>query len=292
MKKLTLPGIFLAAFLAAVPACSPASKRAIHKAFLRPLCLEYVTEANRFLRNFPDEIPGIRSVDKYENPGAEICLVHIRNTHFVFNLDLLLELLKLQGTEKELTIQHLKEEYSQVNRVQKNVHRALSFLIEEYGLRQIRCEGITQSTREEDIQKNYSGVLEVLVMSGIFAKEKEAGDLESFRYIPGAEILLHLDGKLKLLSAVKAEIEDKALKDRALWYDPREDAFLDIAVGSREKVVSVLFGSRHAFGGRKSCGRAYSLVGRVSDKDNLAAYVKGNGLRFSLIELTPNRYRE
>ncbi|MFT4303511.1 MAG: hypothetical protein ACMXYG_03030 [Candidatus Woesearchaeota archaeon] len=47
----------------------------------RSFNLESITEANQFLLDFPSEIPGASSVDKYITPDARYTLVHIRQTH-------------------------------------------------------------------------------------------------------------------------------------------------------------------------------------------------------------------
>ena len=43
--------------------------------------LEEAVGANSLLINFPDEIPGAKSIEKYLVPEAKYCMVHIRQYH-------------------------------------------------------------------------------------------------------------------------------------------------------------------------------------------------------------------
>jgi len=74
--------------------------------------------------------------------------------------------------------------------------------------------------------------------------------------------------------------------------DDREDSVLELIVKNKDTRAVVVFGAKHAWGGKQSFGDVYSLEGRESYKDNIYEWnLKNPDKKFSLIEVIPNSYR-
>ena len=81
--------------------------------------------------------------------------------------------------------------------------------------------------------------------------------------------------------------------DTSLFYDDREDAFIEIIGSHDESLCIIAFGAAHAWGGKKSCGDSFSLGDRYSERDNIDTWNSANPDRkISLIEITPYRIEE
>jgi len=73
--------------------------------------------------------------------------------------------------------------------------------------------------------------------------------------------------------------------------DDREDFILESVVKNHDPIGIVVYGGAHAWGGRDSFGKNYSLDGRMSYRDNIAEWNKKNpDKKFSLIEIIPKTY--
>ncbi|MFT4304128.1 MAG: hypothetical protein ACMXYG_06175 [Candidatus Woesearchaeota archaeon] len=92
----------------------------------RSFNLESITEANQFLLDFPAEIPGASSVDKYITPGARYTLVHIRQTHMVEN--------PTQEVERK------------IESSQRDIYKILEYLVNNIGFTRIYKEGVAELT--------------------------------------------------------------------------------------------------------------------------------------------------
>jgi hypothetical protein len=102
------------------------------------------------------------------------------------------------------------------------------------------------------------------------------------RFIPGAELLLGMEGKIKLLAATDPRIPRDDL-------EAREDFIMSLAGNQRIPYCIVVLGASHVFGGKESCGPAYrSGWSRHYRKDNIFAWnQKHPDEQFSLIEIVP-----
>lgn len=270
--------------------------------------LEDAVEANKLLIDFPDKIPGAKSVNKYLIPEAKYCIVHIKQWHLREDLNM-----------KEGHIKWIKN-------IQDNVYNALSFMAENCNVKEVYSEGVTP---------DFEGMVNLCAkmhyrlnnseINPDFIKDipSKASDLEEIkRESPNvyecymdlekkikydAVYRLASEGKLKILSSEdyytikKAEeIDSKArglgsyrwIFDKKNIIDTilenREDVFLDIASKQENPLAVVVYGAGHAWGGKKSCGKSYDFKGRNSIKDNIAEWnLKHPNKKFSLIEIEP-----
>ena len=81
------------------------------------------TLANKLLKEFPSEIPGAYEVKKQAVVGAKYCLVHIKQMHDAKNMT--------------------PEMKQDINRVQDDIYKILSYLIDNCGLSEVYDEGLT-----------------------------------------------------------------------------------------------------------------------------------------------------
>jgi len=88
-------------------------------------------EANKILLDFPNKVPGAKSVEKFLTPDATLCLIHIRQIH------------KRPGI--------LNNERERVELVQKDIYKILSFLIENNKILDVCVEGICEASRINSI---------------------------------------------------------------------------------------------------------------------------------------------
>jgi len=82
------------------------------------------TLANKLLEEFPSEIPGAYEVKKQAVVGAKYCLVHIKQMHDIKNMT--------------------PEMKQNINRVQDDIYKILSYLIDNCGLSEVYDEGLSR----------------------------------------------------------------------------------------------------------------------------------------------------
>lgn len=103
------------------------------------------TEANRLLREFPNEISGAREVRKYKTGGAKYCLVHIKQIHYV---------------------RFIKEEsMKEVREVQTDIYNIVSELVNRGLTSDIYGEGVVDEEFEKKIITDRKGSDEILLKS-------------------------------------------------------------------------------------------------------------------------------
>ncbi|MBU0957709.1 MAG: hypothetical protein KKF56_02760 [Nanoarchaeota archaeon] len=197
-----------------------------------------VTESNRFLREFPEKIPGARSVKKYEVPGAKDCLVHIGQKHYV----------SLGGweVEKDPDVKKVYQEFiAGVNRNQENVAKIIYHLHDRDKDLEILNEGYFKPLSRKKINRDYS--LGIVHASRKLDEDKNVV-LKKYPYLPGAELFASLAGIAKLSPAEDEVIYERAKKgDKEAMYDGREDYVLKKAWEDRKPYSYVVFGSKHDF---------------------------------------------
>jgi hypothetical protein len=224
-----------------------------------------ITEANKYLRGFPEQIRGAGKIEKHETLGAKYCLVHVKQTHFV-NL----------GAGK-LDPSALKFYESQMlepaNKIQKDLADILISFISE-GRKEIYSEGLcssytsSQSALEYSIRNSH-----IAKKLGITPNEV----MKKYPYISGAEYILSATGNVKLLPADSRELNATALrtKTKKAMCDDREDHFLKTMADSGKTSSIVVYGSAHNF------------------YDNIELWNKKNpDKKISLIEVVPKSYSE
>jgi len=304
----------------AVIGCSPAhyekqtSKKYNDITTKKNFTLEEITAANEFLINFPNTLPGAKSIDKYLTPEAEYCLVHIRQMHLTENR----------------SIKRLEE----VKKVQDNIYLILSYLVKNCSVNKIYAEGLTPKGADVDnffaeliytsqspenlvyeikkhntdkwipISTKDTKKLKETIGPGlyeeflIFQKELEydavyrlATDTEKIEIMAAEDPntlkeVDHMEDRLKRLGTFRGLIGRKKIFNAI--HENRENSFLDIASKQNSPLVVVVYGAYHAWGGKLSCGNNYSLRGRGSICDNIAEWNSKNpDKRFSLIEIVP-----
>ncbi|MCH7568680.1 MAG: hypothetical protein IIA87_04635 [Nanoarchaeota archaeon] len=271
----------------------------------QPTGLE-ISEANQFLRAFPDEIPGIESVEKYETPGADQTIVHIRQRHY-FNPDNLHihrvineEIESLRESIKEfeedfpeeasemrrainrsIEIGRLgvREYFTEVINVQKNIFQSLIYLQKEIGLGETRVEGVHRDYEEEKLMDHINLIYAEVINKGYFTKE-EAEEKEVV-FLGGAAHMLWSRGMIDIKPAETKEANLKALEvfldsnssasEREKYSKKiREDVFLDLVDAGGERYSVVVYGALHDW------------------RDNINEWNRDNpDNKFSLITMTP-----
>jgi len=204
---------------------------------------------------FPEKIPGATEVKKYPVQCAKHCLVHIRQLHYsshVLNDSRALRKIELH---------------------QKEIYKILDYLRERGIADSVYLEGVTPNSYEEfnslDPEVYYVTAPLSMVLEGKFNPKLE--DYEA--YIRGWKELEETD-----------EVGVNCLDDR-------EDSILRSVHNNPDYFSLVVFGGLHAWGGKKSCGESYPIMGRKSFRDNIYEWNNANPKdKISLIEVTPNRY--
>ncbi|GEM_PF-5955094 len=228
-----------------------------------------LTEAETYLKNFPETIPGAAKIQKYKTPGAKHCLVHIKQQH---------------GNPVKLTKQEMKE----IDAVQKSIYDILTFLVDNNYTKNVRIEGMLVIQEEKNKQEyNHLPSIEDQVKDNY----QKTNGLE---YFAGGSLKLSLENKITPKAADTIEaMMDWARHQNSNFYtfDNREDILLQIITDDNESSVPVVYGGAHAFGGKKSCGNEYDLENVVSEKDNIQEWnTKHPNNKFCLIEITPENY--
>src|SRR3989338_3588394 len=283
------------------------------------------SDLDRAIESFPEEIEGAQRIDKYPIRGAEKCIVHIRQEHDVENdpKNIVDKIIGIHlPTEAEL---------DRINNIQRNIYGILETLRKEGFTDSIylegmpktfwenrNIEGLLEELTEPDNPKlkkeikrlrENIGLIpwdipegmtpERLIESYKVQLEEKEKELKEFQYrnrfFHGACLLQVHEGKLKpkffesekVLSKAKLTYE----KSNAYAFEAREDLFLEAAAEDIYRFAVVSLGGAHALGGKESCGKRYSLEGRVSDKDNIHSWNQAHKDRkFSLIEIHPEGY--
>lgn len=211
-----------------------------------------ISKANQWLREFPEEVPGAREVEKYETPGARYSLAHIRVMHsrpFGYKIPSKEEILsgrvklRKEGKiiDREDAVDLIKNSYSLVNRSQKNTYKILSFLNLGYSVTDVRMEGVFEEDDLEELNKNirylYNKDLDKLRKSGYFNPER----MDNYMWIPGAAELMAMQGKIKLLPAESEEYE----RGERYNEEGREDTLLETVSGQDKPYAVTVYGRGH-----------------------------------------------
>ena len=286
-----------------------------------------ISEANKELIDFPNEISGARDIDKYLIPKAKYCLIHIRQAHFSSDI-----------TDKQ-------EEY--IKKVQQDIYSILSYLVENKELKEVHSEWVAVETeltdnliakiglekekerrdslenelekevnrssyaasnllclpeQNEEKKEEYRSIVKELMEDLIKVKTKEVPFMAVYRLVSEDKIKILASGTLH--SQAKASVAVDLLKEGtnsnatekvaliSAFLDDKEDIFLEIASSRGQKSrIACVYGGAHAWGGQKSCGKSYPYKSRYSLTDNLYLWnLKFPDKKFSLIEITPKSY--
>jgi hypothetical protein len=246
---------------------------------------EEITDANHKLRNLSNNIPSVRAVVKYETPKAKQCIVHIRNAHYA------------ELTRDELTLRIVganrfsipssdfvekmetlwKEKCSIINKTQKNILDIMYYFKENYQTNESFAEVASRDITSEESDAYYNKILESLKKSGFFYEEFRNGEVDSYKYIPGAELILSGLGEMKLLETESYELNDLSWNSEKpeKYFDSREDYVLNKISQKNSPLCLLIYGGGHNF------------------RNNIKKWNKTNPeKKFSLIEITPENYPE
>jgi hypothetical protein len=168
----------------------------------KPRSLEELTQANRELREFPTQLPGTKSIQKYEVPDAKYCLVHVKQAHKT-----------PYDTEKD-------KEY--ITLVQNNIYQLFSYLVDKNLVSKVYNEGEVFSslaserytTQNADIQALESEVDKLKDREGYKQKMSEFGFGEEFTEKIVNDAIAKLPEKEKELVKAKRDFEMLKRKDR------------------------------------------------------------------------------
>ena len=261
-------------------------------------------DVNRWLEEFPTQISGAGEVRKYKTEGARHCLVHVLQIHSMLREDLKTIFPNLREEDLDKLAEDMKE-----SSVQKDIYSILSHLIDKYSLREVYLDGLKvnagpslSQTRKsmkrflkaragdnEQYRKEYEEDLKICheFIDFIEKKYEATGKLfiEGRINIKGTELLNDNELAKIIRDLIKRKVGREALDDR-------EDPVLELIVKNKDIRAVVVYGAKHAWGGKQSFGYAYSLEGRESYKDNIYEWnLKNPDKKFSLIEVIPGSFR-
>ena len=238
------------------------------------------SKANKSLLDFPNKIPGAKSIEKFIVPHAKHYLVHIKQKH--------------------LTLPHMSvERATEVKKNQEGIYKILSYLLDKNKLKSAYTEGYTSSdakalnqinSRIDDARKNperYTFLkmpentkryLEVL--SKYNAVDKINND-RFLKILPG-EISGEQNYNAQLMKISNREKYQK-------MQEQREDFILKQIADSKNIEGIAIYGSSHCWGGTTSFEEFYNESKRnLNTRDNIYEWNRDNpNNKFSLIEITP-----
>lgn len=220
-------------------------------------------DAEYFFRQFPLSIPGAKSVVKYETPGAEYCLVHIKQTHPRWD-------------------ENFSETAESVRNTQEDIYEIITHLADSSIINEYYVEGLYP-----EMAGRFFKVIEKL--------QKADAARQRLLYMLTAISLSYAEGKIKLRSSSTKHLEDEGNRVARLmlrrgrlgqgyYFTPeemkileedREDYLLNAVHRNRDKIAATVYGGRH------------SWLNNIKEWNETHPEPK-----FCLIEVTPNRYRK
>ncbi len=161
------------------------------------------SEANQYVANFPEKIPGAAKIKKYNTPGAKYCLVHVRQIHQVEGMS--------EDRKRDVKV------------VQEDIYNILDYLVKNAGLNEAYVEAIPNGG--EELQKLKTNVTKTstdledvnyeLEASGIRMAENELKFLEYERDNCDFEVWVYGEKKAEEMSK-KRENRIKELKEKTI----------------------------------------------------------------------------
>jgi len=281
-----------------------------------------ITKANRLLLDFPDKIPGALSIDKYLTPKAEYCLVHIyqRHLHPDFpenkpkvkkvqdNIYLILSYLinnnnlsmvygegindfNISRLEIERAYFYLQEFIPRNDILEKKVKKTLDkwgpeeWLLDKWGPEEWLREFYIRDRNQIKETLSYNAVNRLYFEGKIEIRPAEEQETQR-----NADLAMFFLGENLKIANTNIPAPRKEFLCGVM--DDRENALLRIISEQENSLCVTVYGGAHAWGGKKSCGRVYSLKGRTSLEDNLKKWNEKNpDKKFSLIEVLPVDYK-
>lgn len=158
--------------------------------------LEEITEANKILREFPENYPHTSEISKEEYEGAEKLFIHVPQSHYL-SMDT-----NLGGRMGKL---FAIAPYKIINNSQKAITNLVEKLKKTHDLEYIFSEGVYEEPEFEEARKEYERIFEKM------QKDLKSYDMdaEQFKYVPGADNLLRMSEKIKVLPIEKERLESK-----------------------------------------------------------------------------------
>jgi hypothetical protein len=242
-----------------------------------------VTEANRFLRSFPEKLDREPKVIKCEVEGAQHCLVHILQSHYA-DPDKMEESLLSDGVEPDNVLEEMLKTYQSINRVQRDIYHIIRDLLKRGIINEVYTEGLCEKDRNHETWRDIYVVDRCnLARIGLVGGEKQDGSAdpraklymgdyymrlfflyprsgnfeiesneENVVYIPGADKLLSLEKRLHFKPGESEELN--RLANSAVYADHfaylqkrREDYVLQLIANSEMPYSFVIYGGAHNF---------------------------------------------
>jgi hypothetical protein len=255
-----------------------------------------ITNANKFLREFPNELIGSGEIRKYETSGANKCLIHLLQAHYSDPETLFGD--EYDETKKEEFLDKFNIIYRTINRVQKDIFQIIYDLEEKKLIDKVYAEGIYFKPTEDYVKKIIKHRIDKLREFGVLSTEFENVETEKYFYIAGSAFISNSVLDLEIFPAENKKLYQDAIHNFSSRpemiekdHEKREDYFLEMISTKKDLSPVILFGGHHSFAGKESF-QDYNNKGRISIKDNIREWNSKNPRsKFSLIEIIPKSYK-
>lgn len=218
-----------------------------------------ITPANKILRSLEmNKLPGTGKLDVHETPGAKYCLLHIKQKHARFGKDTAASILKEFGGsgEEDFFLKLIRDKWNSTNKIQKDIYSILEGLRVNYGVKEIRAESFSKEYSKEQLKEFYKNRLEAVLRECYATPEEWIANSEKYIFAPGAELLMGMQGKLRVLQGENEELNRKAVaetkkpfsqRDESLIYTPREDFLVKISANGKNPFIVGVYGAQHEY---------------------------------------------
>ena len=275
-------------------------------------CERKPTQAESFYQAFPDSthLRGAGTIEKYETPGAQHCLIHVKQMHRMGDPPSLIEqqermktiegmiaepykhspevvrraeeVLPLVKKGLEDARNNIRSSVEEVSTVQRDIYSILTSLHRQYGVTFVRAEGAERNLSSEDCINVTAAINTDLQDKGYLTEDEVFG---KYLLYAGAEFAMGGASLLEVKAGESVELNEAAQDawnksgtyniDAAEIYNPREDYVMKLVDDAREPYSVVVFGAKHDF------------------RDNVERWNKEYPEdKFSLIVVTPAAYKE
>lgn len=231
--------------------------------------LEELTEKADFSPISFANSPWVSVTGYHEPKNAKTTFIHLRQMHFNG---------KDMGAEKpeSANLSKVLRGYRDINNIQRDIYFFLSDL-RKIGVNEIWAEGVTDFFFDQyNPAEEYSSIFLHLSKSRLF------NETDSYKFIPGADLLLAICTDYKIIPAEDFYLHERAvlsIETRSCVYKnvlkDREDYLVAKVANSGKPYVFSIYGGEHSF------------------LDNVILWnIKNPGKEISFIELTPKSFPE
>lgn len=176
----------------------------------------------------------VRVTGHHGSPDSKKHLFHIRQMHF-----------SLGGN---------REDYTLTNSSQREIYHFLRDM-KSQGVDKLWVEGFDDSSFTSlQPSDNYTSVMSYLMRTGLFTSDIASGSNDSFKFVPGADVLLGMTGEYRLMPAENFFLHQRAILSFNIGCDiyenvfrSREDCLVDRIANSDEHHAFFIYGAGHNF---------------------------------------------